>query len=186
MTGPLSRAFLEDPIAAWLFPHPESRARDLSRFFLVQLRHGYLPRGTVKCSFDFQATAMWISSWARPLGIGDRIAHLRIPILLGDRFNQARQLTRALASFHPREPHLYLGTIGTSPEAQSRGYGSLLVEAFLDDARKMNVGAYLECSSEHNVGFYRRFGFDVRREVRAPGDGPTLWLMWRKADSPRV
>ena len=182
MINPLARAFVDDPIAAWLFARPTGRIRDLSSFFSVQLRHGYLPRGIVKSTSDFQATAMWISSWARPLSTYDRMAHLRIPFLLGDRLRLARQLTRMLASCHPQEPHLYLGTIGTSPEVQSRGYGSMLIEAFLEDARKMNVGGYLECSSEHNVGFYRRFGFEVKREVRAPGGGPTLWLMWRRAE----
>ncbi len=181
MIDPLARAFLEDPIAVWLFSRPTGRIRNLSRFFKVQLRHGYLPRGTVRRTTDFRASAMWISSWSRPLSTFDRIAHLRIPLLLGDRLQLARQLTRMLASCHPHEPHLYLGTIGTSPEAQSQGYGTLLVEAFLEDANRLNVGGYLECSSERNVGFYRRFGFEVRQEVRAPGGGPTLWLMWRRA-----
>jgi hypothetical protein len=29
------------------------------------------------------------------------------------------------------------------------------------------------------VGFYARFGFRVTGEVRMPGDGPSVWLMWR-------
>ena len=183
---PLALAFLDDPVAAWLFSRPTRRIRDLSSFFSIQLRHGYLPRGVVMSTADFQATAMWISSWTRPLSIYDRIAHLRIPLLLGDRLGPARQLTRMLASFHPKEPHLYLGTIGASPNVQSRGYGSLLIEAFLEDARMMNVGSYLECSSEYNVGFYQRYGFHVEREVQAPEGGPTLWLMWRQPESSRI
>lgn len=184
--GPLTLAFLDDPIAAWLFSRPTSRIRNLSSFFSIQLQHGYLPRGVVMSTKDFQATAMWISSWTRPLSAYDRFAHLRIPLLLGDRLGPARQLTRTLAGFHPKVPHLYLGTIGTSPNMQSRGYGSLLLEAFLEDARMMNVGSYLECSSEHNLGFYQRYGFQIEREVQAPEGGPTLWLMWRSPEAARI
>ena len=183
---PLAQAFLEDPIAIWLFSRSARRIQDLSSFFAIQLQHGYLPRGVVMSTAEFQATAMWISSWTRPLSMYDRIAHLRIPLILGERLALARQLTKELAGFHPKEPHLYLGTIGVSPSVQSRGYGSLLIEAFLEDARKMKVGCYLECSSERNIGIYQRFGFQVEREVQAPGGGPTLWLMWRKAQSSRM
>lgn len=182
MRDSLALAFHDDPIASWLFGRPANRIRDLSSFFTIQIRHGYLPRGVVMTTEDFQATAMWISSWTRPLSMYDRFAHLQIPFLLGNNFAPARQLTRDLARYHPREPHLYLGTIGTSPRLQSHGYGSQLIEAFLEDARMKQVGSYLECSSEHNLGFYERYGFRVEREVQAPEGGPTLWLMWRKAE----
>ncbi|HUY07202.1 MAG TPA: GNAT family N-acetyltransferase [Acidimicrobiales bacterium] len=178
----LAEAFYDDPVAVWLFARQTRRIRDLATFFSIQLRHGYLPRGVVMSTADFQATAMWIRSWSRPLSIYDRIAHLQIPLLLGERLRSARQLTRTLVGHHPKEPHLYLGTIGVSPSAQSRGYGALLMEAFLADARRLGAGTYLECSSEHNVGFYQGFGFYVERVVQAPEHGPTLWLMRREAD----
>ena len=41
------------------------------------------------------------------------------------------------------------------------------------------VGLYLESSKESNVGFYGRFGFEVRRTLTLR-KGPDMWLMWRK------
>ena len=131
---------------------------------------------------DLSSTAMWIASWSRPLGVIDRVAHLRLPILLGTRYRAARDLTRHLATTHPRSPHLYLGTIGTEPTLQSRGLGSLLIDAFIGDCEDKGVGSYLECSSEKNVGFYERRGFRVLSEVVTPRGGPVLWLMWRDAN----
>jgi len=41
------------------------------------------------------------------------------------------------------------------------------------------VPAYLETSSERNVAFYRRLGFDVVGSVTLPDDGPHTWAMVR-------
>lgn len=176
----LARAFLGDPVATWLFPTSRLRERDLRRFFAIQLRYGFLPRGVVMATPDRLACAMWISSWAAPPSPHDRLGHLQIPFLLRSRLRVARELTRVLGAAHPRSPHLYLGTIGVSPDAQANGYGGALVEAFTGDADRQGAGAYLECSTRHNVDFYRRFGFEVIGEVGLPDGGPVLWLMWRE------
>jgi ribosomal protein S18 acetylase RimI-like enzyme len=179
----LARAFVTDPVAQWLFPDSGRRVRDLEAFFLIQLRHGYLPRGCVVSTRDLSATAMWISSWTRPLGLIDRLAHLRLPLVLRAQYGPARELTRLLADAHPKAPHFYLGTIGTAPSAQSRGLASMLMDAFVADAQRHRVGAYLECSNEKNVSFYEHRGFRVLREIVAPQHGPNLWLMWRERDA---
>lgn len=175
----LALAFVDDPVAQWLFPNPETRIRDLTSFFSIQLRHGYLPRGVVMSTPDFFSTAMWIESWTNAPSLVDRVAHLQIPLLLRSRFGPARELTRLLASVHPATPHLYLGTIGTAPGSQSEGRASSLMDAFVSDAQQKRVGTYLECSSVDNIAFYEHRGFVIQREVVAPDYGPTLWLMWR-------
>jgi ribosomal protein S18 acetylase RimI-like enzyme len=175
----LADAFRDDPVASWLFPEAQTRKRDLEIFFATQLRHGYLPRGIVMKSDDDLASAMWMPSWTEPLGTYDRLCHLRIPILMRSEFRLARSLTRMLADAHPREPHLYLGTIGTDLSVRGRGYASALLDELDRHANKQFVGAYLECSQEENVGFYERRGFSVLSEVKAPFGGPRLWLMWR-------
>lgn len=177
----LARAFFDDPVARWLFPEADRRLGALESFFAVQLRHGYLPRGVVLATEDRRSCAMWVASWSDPLGVVDRFAHLRVGWLLRGRAPVARALTRSLAAFHPDEPHLYLGTIGTDPDHRRLGYASALLEQLTDDADRRAVGAYLECSCEHNVALYRRMGFEVREEVEPIGRGPRLWLMWRPA-----
>src|SRR4029078_5686236 len=80
---------------------------------------------------------------------------------------------------HPPEPHLYLAVLGTDPPAQGRGIGTAVLRPGLDLCDREGLPAYLESSKESNVGFYARFGFRVIAEVRMPGEGPTVWLMWR-------
>ena len=71
--------------------------------------------------------------------------------------------------------------LGTDPPAQGRGLGSAVLRPGLELCDREGLPAYLESSKESNVGFYARFGFRVTEEVRMPGDGPSVWLMWRDA-----
>lgn len=186
MAAALAQAFYDDPVAGWLFPTSHTREHDLRTFFETQLRHGYLPRGEVVATSDFTTVAMWMPSWTRPLDLVDRLAHLRVPLLMRSRFSPARELTRILAAKHPRIPHYYLGTIGTVPDYRGRGYASACMETLLAQCATDGVGTYLECSNQKNVAFYQHHGFEVVDTVTAPGKGPMLWLMWseRRAGTP--
>ena len=52
-----------------------------------------------------------------------------------------------------------LEMLGTLPEHQGRGAGSMLIKAGLDQADENGDAAYLEASKE-GVSTYRRFGFE--------------------------
>ena len=91
------------------------------------------------------------------------------------------QVNVTLDAAHPDEPHWYLSTIGTSPDARGSGLGKALMKAGLDRADAEHAPAYLESSKESNIRYYERFGFEVTREIVIPGGGPTLWGMWRQS-----
>ena len=69
--------------------------------------------------------------------------------------------------------------------AQQGHYGSIvayfrwLLRPGLELCDREGLAAYLESSKESNLAFYGRFGFRVTDEVRMPGGGPPVWLMWR-------
>jgi hypothetical protein len=44
---------------------------------------------------------------------------------------------------------------------------------------RTGVDAWLETATAANVGYYRRFGFEVVREVDLPDGGPQCWLLRR-------
>ena len=180
MVALLSRAFVEDPVAAYIFPVRATRAVRLRRFFELQLRHNYLERGEVYVLEPRQAAAMWMPPSPRDPRTRDVLAHLGLLPLLGGRFLSTRRLSLMLAVRHPRSPHYYLGTIGADPSHQGKGAGSRLLAPVLARCDATGLPAYLECSREENVGFYGRHGFVVTGRVTAPDRGPTLWLMWRE------
>jgi GNAT superfamily N-acetyltransferase len=176
----LGRAFADDPVASYIFPDSYRREARLRRFFTMQLRHNYLPRGEVYTADDGSAAALWMPPAPKDVGVVDLLAHVPLLPLLAGRFLATRQLSLMLASHHPRASHYYLGTIGTDPAHQRRGVGSALLAPVLARCDTRQLPAYLECSRRENVAFYDHHGFAVTGEVAAPGGGPPLWLMWRE------
>ncbi|HLM63568.1 MAG TPA: GNAT family N-acetyltransferase [Acidimicrobiales bacterium] len=87
---------------------------------------------------------------------------------------------------HRDEPHWYLVVLSVRPERQRQGLGSRLVEPILDRADCDGVACRLETPDPANVGYYRRFGFEVTDAAFAalPG-GPPLTTMHRPPASVR-
>ena len=65
----------------------------------------------------------------------------------------------------PREPHVHLGPIGVSPDAQRRGVGRRLMEHYCGAIDLTRAAGYLETDRPANVPFYERFGFAVVKEI---------------------
>jgi GNAT superfamily N-acetyltransferase len=78
---------------------------------------------------------------------------------------------------HSTASRLYLSWIGTRPERQGEGLGSLLLRQGL--ARS----AYVDASVPRNRTLYERHGFRVNHEHGLPG-GPTFLGMWRDPRRP--
>lgn len=70
--------------------------------------------------------------------------------------------------------------LGVEPVSQGKGIGSRLLEPMLRRLDQDDFPCYLETDRERNLGFYRRFGFQVRREGFVPGGGPAFWTMVRE------
>lgn len=185
LAGMLARAFFDDPVASYIFPDASRRGARLQRFFDYQLRCSYLPDGEVETTPGREGAALWMPPRrSAPTRISP-LDRLGFAALLGRGLPATRRLVGLLASHHPPERHIYLGTLGTEPARQGSGVGSALLGAALERCDLQALPAYLECSRQENVAFYARYGFDVATAVDAPGGGPRLWLMWREPVSPR-
>jgi ribosomal protein S18 acetylase RimI-like enzyme len=62
---------------------------------------------------------------------------------------------------------------------RAEGLGSALLAQVLARVDADGMPAYLESSSERNLAWYGRHGFEVTGEVAIPG-GPRIWPMWRE------
>jgi ribosomal protein S18 acetylase RimI-like enzyme len=175
----LARAFHDDPVTAWFMPNAARRPKYAARFFGWQL-HRLLGQEQVHVADDRSAVAIWAlpGQWRESNWQALRLFVALVPALMTHLPAAARGVER-VEQRHPPEPHLYLAVLGTDPPAQGRGLGSAVLRPGLELCDREGLPAYLESSKESNVGFYSRFGFRVTEEVRMPGDGPKVWLMWR-------
>ncbi|MGH7813210.1 MAG: GNAT family N-acetyltransferase [Candidatus Binataceae bacterium] len=84
-----------------------------------------------------------------------------------------------LAKLHPKEPHLYLQTLGVDPDFQRKHYGSALLERLRLEAslRPEISGVYLETTTEDNVAFYSAHGYEILGECHP--QGVRVWRMFQ-------
>lgn len=179
----MARAFADDPLMMWIFPDERMRQRRLPGFFAGSMRSTGLRYGATEVLVrggEIAGCATWLPPAGWIPSVWQQLAALPGYIrTLGSRFVVASETYNTMLRVHPRDPHWYLAGIGTDPPLQGTGIGSELMRSRLARCDADRMPAYLESSKESNVPFYERHGFTVTRELRIPGGGPLLWLMWR-------
>jgi ribosomal protein S18 acetylase RimI-like enzyme len=183
----LSRAFANQPPFTWVQPDDELRARVQPAMFHAALRYIYpVERGTEVLLDDgaILGGAIWAppGSWRPPPWQQLRAIPGLIRALGIRHFRQYAQRGKAvedaLHEAHPSDPHWYLATLGTEPQAQSKGVGSALVRSGLVRCEREGEPAYLECL-DPLVPYYERFGFEITGEIEMPAGVPNQMSMWR-------
>jgi GNAT superfamily N-acetyltransferase len=180
----LAAAFLDYAWSRWAVPEDDRIGRLRG---LHALSSGLLgiAMGTVWVTDDVSAAALWFPPERRvvPPGIHERLA-AEEPVLLGDRLDAVDALDALTRAARPSEPHWYLGSVGTRPDRQGQGLGSLVLAPVLRTCDQERRLAALETSSEANLRFYRRLGFEVTTEHQAPDGALTVWVMVREPVRP--
>ena len=108
-------------------------------------------------------------------GVASSVAELE-----GHRHDASKAADRVVDPLRPRTRHLYLGTVGTSRAMQGRGLGTMTLAPLFRSSDQAGLEVWLETSTESNVAFYRRLGFEVDGHVTIEGGGPDVWLMRRR------
>ena len=177
----LQDAFFGDPVMSWILQDERSRSRRLARLFGVLLSGHYMTVGTVWTTATNTEAALWAPPGNAIIPPTTMLRHS--PGMLGALGRHTVRALRALSYVehqHPKQPHWYLGVLGTRVANQGNGIGSALLGPVLDRCDELGLPAYLESSKYSNIAFYRRHGFDVTGEIQLPLGGPTVWPMWRE------
>lgn len=174
----LGRAFVDDPVACFLFPRDADRARRFARLTGLEI-DAFADDGLVFTTESVEGAAIWKRPEPRGPGTWRRVSvSLRMIALMGRGVSRAARVGELLASRAPKRPHYYLATLGTDPPARGRGLGAALMAPVLARCDQERTPAYLESSKASNVPFYERHGFEVVERIEVPG-GPPLWTMLR-------
>lgn len=175
----LARAFADYPFLRHTVDARDHlrRIEELQRLYLeeIGMRHG-----RVWVTDDVSAVAVWTTPESD--GLYEAFARIggRVADLSGDRAPAAAAAEEAIGPLRPTEPVWFLATVGVDPDRQGQGLGREVIQPGLREAERANVSAYLETSSEGNVAFYRRLGFEVNGSIDLPDGGPRTWAMIRR------
>jgi ribosomal protein S18 acetylase RimI-like enzyme len=172
VSGVLIEAFMDDPVACWLFPAPAERGRLQAHFY------GQLLDSAVAEAYLLgrgEGASVWLA-----LAAGQALEEDAPGSVFGENGARLQLLGQALVERHPHgEPHLYLSCMGVTRGRQGAGLGSLMLRHGLARADADGLAAYLEASSPRSRALYLRYGFEDLGEPVLVADSPPLWPMWR-------
>ncbi len=189
ITGVLCRAFDRDPVMNWVLRQDAARGAAFEWMFQLSMSLT-LPHGCVYTTDDLSAAALWTppgrwrwrAGWFRQLketpGFVRAVGVTRL--------RRVVPAVAALEARHPAQPHFYLFQLAVDPPRQGQGIGSALLRHVLNECDRDGIPAYLENSNPRNTPLYERHGFEVTERHHIGGNGPPLWLMWRKPDPARA
>ncbi|WP_326681776.1 GNAT family N-acetyltransferase [Streptomyces sp. NBC_01237] len=171
----LARAFADYPYTRHVVAADDHEGR-IRRFQELCLTRVGMVYGRVWVADAGRAVAVWATPDQDPSPAFAEIGPL-LGSLAGDRAAAFESAEQAVAPYRPQEPAWFLNTVGVTPEAQGQGLGSAVLVPGIEAAARAGYPVFLETSSERNVKFYERLGFEVTAEVVLPDNGPRTWCM---------
>jgi ribosomal protein S18 acetylase RimI-like enzyme len=178
----LARAFDDDPVINWLARKDNKRAQGIECLFRSCIADLCLPHEHVFATEDLFGGALWYPPGTSEISLVRQLS-LAKKIIPFAGWTGLLRLAMAQDNSHkkkPREKNYYLQFIGVDPKHRGRGTGAALIKPIMDICDNERCGAYLESSKETNIGFYRRFGFEVTGKIVLGKGAPPVWSMWRK------
>jgi ribosomal protein S18 acetylase RimI-like enzyme len=176
----LAAAFASDPLALWVLEGRRDPERDLRVMFSAILGEALKQRDHhVYITNDSSGAALWfdVGRWKMP--VPTKLKLWPTAVRTGFSSRRAIRLDFAMQKAHPKTPHHYLQMIGTRPERQGKGAGTMLISTLLEACDREKLGAYLESSNPENLPFYGRHGFEGQPSFPLPKGCPPCTPMWR-------
>lgn len=183
-TGQLARvlahAFENDPVSTFVLPDHSKRLRGLEGLYRLIFVPDALSDDECYTTTGHGGVALWKpADKPRPSLLETLRLAPKMARVLGRQTPRALGVLNYMEAQLPKEPHAHLVLLGTDPDCQGQGLGSLLLRETLARLDRERVPAYLEASTPRSRALYLRHGFVVMNEIRLPGGGPPLWRMWR-------
>jgi GNAT superfamily N-acetyltransferase len=177
----LTTAFFHDPLWGPAFPDVERRAVQAAGLW------GFYVRCVQRYPWTFvtaggEATAVWIPPGGDELTAAEEAEMERLLLASTGRATTdgILEIMAQFEAVRPREPHFYLGLIGTHDDHRGAGHGMRLLAENLATIDAVGGAAYLESSNPANDARYARLGFIPNGKITA-ASGHVMTTMWRPA-----
>ena len=183
-----ARSFFDDPFFLALSDQAMLRQRGLGLFF-----RSHLKAAKKHCVFtgvrDEAGTLLGICVWQRPgtypLGVLGQVAEslgaLRALFPRPASIPRGLRYTLAMEKAHVEAEHWYLVLLAADPMVWRRGVGEAMLRPGLDRADAEGLPCYLETQKSDNLAYYRRFGFELEKDLEPVKGSPHLFTMLRSA-----
>ena len=86
---------------------------------------------------------------------------LALSVIGIDRVNTVLKRESMIKSNHPKDSFAYLWFIGVNPIKQNKGIGSAFIQEVIAECERKRRPIYLETSTQKNIPFYKKFGFEI-------------------------
>jgi GNAT superfamily N-acetyltransferase len=181
----LAAAFASDPLALWTLEGRPDPQRDMRVMFSAIVGEALKqPDHHVCITTDGSGAAVWFDVGRWKMSVATKMRLWPTAARTGFFRGRAIRLDLAMHKAHPTAPHHYLQMIGTRPERQGKGAGTMLISTLLESCDAVKRGAYLESSNPENLPFYGRHGFSPRPSFPLPKGCPPCTPMWRDPKLP--
>ncbi len=178
----IASAFFDLEASQWLVPDTAWRKAIYHRFFRLAYVQPGLDTGSVYCTPDRMACAVWL-----PMGEGepepDAAVEAELEELTGPYFKHFVEFDRLLAAAHAPHmdtPHDFLGVIGAHPTVWGQGNARALMDRHLSHLDALCRPSYLEAANAHLVAVWSRFGYRRTDRVITLPNGHHMYPMWRE------
>lgn len=173
----LAQSFRDNKSVQYLIPPNKSRWRRIKRLmaysFDICSRFGY-----VWLSDDKKACALVVYPDRKRTSLQSIWWNVKLVLTcIGlARIGKAMKREAAVGRQHPSAPFCYLWFIGVQPNDQNKGVGSRLLQELIAWARSEERMIYLETSTQKNLPWYQKHGFEVYHQLDL---GFTLYCLKR-------
>lgn len=185
----LARAFLDDPLLAYVVPAPHERTGAYRALFTGLLRYG-LRYGRVWTTPGLEGVAIRRvpgdvpSPWGRIVRSGLAALPLRLGAAATTRLLRVMHVTEAAALRHMRGPFWYCQVLGVDPDRQGQGFGKRLTHHTFAQAERDGLPCYLETATPRSRAIHERNGWTTIEPFVA--GTVTVWSMQRPPGAARV
>jgi ribosomal protein S18 acetylase RimI-like enzyme len=170
-------AFAADPVARWMYRDPQRYLAYFGRFIWAFAGKAFSTDTAWRLDGNLGG-ALWLPPGVKP--DEDAIASILDESVPRGVMADVNTMFGEMVTYHPRDPHWYLPTIGIEPYLRGNGLGSALLTEALKRCDQEHLPAYLESSNPANAAFYRRLGFEALGAICA-GHSPPMVPMLRGA-----
>lgn len=186
-TDTVAAAFMADPFFVYLIDDKQHRQKWLIKFMNAALKMSLpdvygmeTPDGQYRGVLSVFRPGKYPPSNRRTLEFIVRIFKT-LPSVARYSLRMLRgyKVLTQLEHHHPTESHWYIQDIAVHPDMHGMGLGRQLMDWVVERADADGVPTFLETSNPINLGFYRRFGFEVDRTIEVGPGPPPVWTMWR-------